>query len=491
MTTHQSKPQTRKEILLLIRAAILAVTLILSAGCDAEPTPAPIPDSIEGNSTSASTAAVSNINALGVVRPATTLALSFSASGPLASLPVGVGTEVRQGDSLAELDTAVLTLELESARQDVVLAQAALDALVGPPDPDRVARLEAEHDAEVAAAELALETAQAAQLAAEKAHSLALAEAAAAVDRWQLAVEYARQNAVSNPAATIAAVRLEQARSALADAQEAYDRAWDTARDWESYMTKPTAPYDGAPATGPSLSKQLEAERKGSERALAAAEAELTIAQTEYSSALAAGSDQNHQLQTLEAELALAELQLESLSQEADPVSAAAVALAELELDRLAAWQNPLLEPAAAEEITAAHARLRQVELVFERLELGLDGAHVRAPFDGLIAAIHVQPGEWVAPGSPVVEIIDTRHWLIETRNVGELTIGRVELGMEASVQINAFGGETFSGQVIAISPVAVVQQGDTTYTLTIELEVPPDLNLRSGMTARVEIRLD
>jgi hypothetical protein len=40
---------------------------------------------------------------------------------------------------------------------------------------------------------------------------------------------------------------------------------------------------------------------------------------------------------------------------------------------------------------------------------------------------------------------------------------------------------------VAAISPVAVVQQGDTTYTLMIELE-PTDLNLRPGMNAQVEI---
>jgi hypothetical protein len=40
---------------------------------------------------------------------------------------------------------------------------------------------------------------------------------------------------------------------------------------------------------------------------------------------------------------------------------------------------------------------------------------------------------------------------------------------------------------VVTISPVAVVQQGDTTYTLMIEVE-PTDLNLRPGMTAQVEI---
>jgi hypothetical protein len=43
---------------------------------------------------------------------------------------------------------------------------------------------------------------------------------------------------------------------------------------------------------------------------------------------------------------------------------------------------------------------------------------------------------------------------------------------------------------MLTISLVAVVQQGDMTYTLTIELE-PIDLNLRPGMTARVEIVTD
>jgi hypothetical protein len=43
---------------------------------------------------------------------------------------------------------------------------------------------------------------------------------------------------------------------------------------------------------------------------------------------------------------------------------------------------------------------------------------------------------------------------------------------------------------VVTVSPVAVVQQGDTTYTLTIELELT-DLNLRPGMTAQVDIVTD
>ena len=62
-----------------------------------------------------------------------------------------------------------------------------------------------------------------------------------------------------------------------------------------------------------------------------------------------------------------------------------------------------------------------------------------------------------------------------------------MQVGQEVQVRINAFRDVALTGLVATISPVAVVQQGDTTYTLMIDLE-PTDLTLRPGMTAQVEI---
>jgi HlyD family secretion protein len=88
------------------------------------------------------------------------------------------------------------------------------------------------------------------------------------------------------------------------------------------------------------------------------------------------------------------------------------------------------------------------------------------------------------------VEIVDTTRWYVETRNVSELTIGQIQVGQEAQVQVLAFRNETLRGHVDTISPVAVVQQGDTTYTLTIELE-STGLNLRPGMNAQVRLAME
>jgi len=125
-----------------------------------------------------------------------------------------------------------------------------------------------------------------------------------------------------------------------------------------------------------------------------------------------------------------------------------------------------------------------------EELEWQVDGARLRAPFEGLVSAVLIRAGEWAAPGATVVELLDLSGWRVETMNVSELQIGRVRVGQGARVRVNAFPGETLSGHVIALSPVAAVQQGDTTYTLTIELD-PTELDLRAGMTVQVEILTD
>jgi HlyD family secretion protein len=88
------------------------------------------------------------------------------------------------------------------------------------------------------------------------------------------------------------------------------------------------------------------------------------------------------------------------------------------------------------------------------------------------------------------VEIIDTGRWRVETKNVSELDIACIKIGQEALVRVMAFQNEVVKGKVLTISPVAVVQQGDTTYTLMIELE-DTKLNLLPGMNVEVEILTD
>ena len=134
-----------------------------------------------------------------------------------------------------------------------------------------------------------------------------------------------------------------------------------------------------------------------------------------------------------------------------------------------------------------AEAQMQQEHTTLARAQHALAQTQLAAPFDGTVSAVYLHPGEWAAAGTPVIELRDTGHWHVETRNIGELSIGQVQVGQDAIVRVMAFHGETLHGRVVAISPVAVVQQGDTTHTVIIQLE-PSELNLRPGMNAEVQI---
>jgi HlyD family secretion protein len=177
----------------------------------------------------------------------------------------------------------------------------------------------------------------------------------------------------------------------------------------------------------------------------------------------------------------------------ADRGYAVAIAQAEAQLAQAQAALYDAEHPIASEALTLARLDVERAQLALEAAQDSLARSTLVAPFDGIVSAVPVSMGEWVSSGTPVVELIDVSRWRVETKNVGELQIARVREGQEAIVRVNAFQDEPLRGRVLTISPVAVVQQGDTTYTLTVGLEDTTGddnlrLNLRPGMTARVEI---
>ncbi|MBN2391820.1 MAG: HlyD family efflux transporter periplasmic adaptor subunit [Anaerolineae bacterium] len=181
--------------------------------------------------------------------------------------------------------------------------------------------------------------------------------------------------------------------------------------------------------------------------------------------------------------LVLAQYRLHS----ADRSYETAIASAEAQLAQAQFALYEAQHPVAPETLALADLAVKRAEQALAIAQENLARTTLVAPFDGIIAAVHVNVDEWAAPGAPVVELLDVSRWRIETKNVGELEIARVQVGQDVNVRINAFRDETLTGHVVTVSPVAVVQQGDTTYTLMIELD-PTDLNLCSGMTSQVVI---
>jgi len=215
-------------------------------------------------------------------------------------------------------------------------------------------------------------------------------------------------------------------------------------------------------------------------------ERQLADAQSAYQKALDRPWEPQEVRDAMERELIRAQENLDVA--EADYRAAQMrVPAAQAQVDEAIAQLNTVMAGATPEEVAAARARVVQAQLTLEQAEVNLAQANLTAPFAGTVAAVMIREGEATTAGMPVIELIDTSRWRIETDAVGELQINRVKIGQSAIVNINAFVNEELTGTVIAIFPIPIVQRGDTTYTVTLELE-ETNLELKWGMTARVMI---
>jgi RND family efflux transporter MFP subunit len=108
------------------------------------------------------------------------------------------------------------------------------------------------------------------------------------------------------------------------------------------------------------------------------------------------------------------------------------------------------------------------------------------APFDGTIVSVDISPAETVVPGRVVITLGDLSRFQVETKDLSERDVPRVQIGQTASVFIESLN-EEFSGKVIDISHISSTVGGDVVFRVTIDLAKQPQ-GLLWGMSADVNI---
>ena len=137
---------------------------------------------------------------------------------------------------------------------------------------------------------------------------------------------------------------------------------------------------------------------------------------------------------------------------------------------------------------------IQTAEAEVERAQALLDSANavlasqstLNAPFDGTIVSVDISPAETVIPGQIVIVLGDLSNYQIETTDLSERDVIRVQIGQPAKVFIEALN-EEFSGKVIDVDRVSSMLGGDVVYTVTIKLDTQPQ-GLLWGMSADVQI---
>lgn len=147
------------------------------------------------------------------------------------------------------------------------------------------------------------------------------------------------------------------------------------------------------------------------------------------------------------------------------------------------------------EKIDQARARLREAEaaLALSRERLGY--ATLAAPATGMIMAKHIEPGEQVAPGTPVVTIGELENVWVRAY-IPETDLGRVKVGQKARVTTDTWPGRIYDGRVSFIASDAEftpknVQTPKERVKLVYRIKITlpnPKRELKPGMPADAEI---
>ena len=148
-------------------------------------------------------------------------------------------------------------------------------------------------------------------------------------------------------------------------------------------------------------------------------------------------------------------------------------------LNRLAT--DPLHYESAQADLARAQALLDSAKATL------LTQSTLTAPFDGTIVSVDIAPAETVVPGQVVIVLGDLSEYQIETTDLSERDVTRVQIGQSANVFIEALNKE-FAGQVIDMDRVSSMLGGDVVYKVTIELDRQPQ-GLLWGMSADVQIQ--
>ncbi len=370
---------------------------------------------------------------------------STTGSARVQKVLVDVGDRVVAGQTLVLLDTrdlqdaaAIAKADLAFTRADLIRAKAQTE---GSKQGSMLAQL-ALRDRTVLVTERDRLKAQVRSLSEKRRQTLA------AFDRIKSG---ARSETVSAAEAQVAA---DQSAAMLKESElKRAKRLFDEGVYSQSQLDQAQAAKDQAAAQLSASISQAEALKSGRKEDIR--EAEASVKEVEAN------------LEGAKANLQTAELALKNRTSERQ---AAESTKAQLNV-------NQALEEAGRSQIEAAEARLKQAKS-------RLSQSSIVAPFDGVVTARKIEPGQVAAAGATLIELSSPGQLRVRL-DVDETYLGEVFLGQEAVVSASALGSKQIAGKVSEISSAADPTRG------TVEVRVSlNELNpkLVSQMTVDVNL---
>ena len=353
----------------------------------------------------------------------------------LTKLDVVVGSKVRVGDTLAELDHTDLDQQVLAAQAAQSTAEARLAQLKAGPKAEVLAAAQANLTAATARVKALQSARDNADVATLDQH---VKEAQAAFDAAQAAMQPDAQ-AVS------------QADNALEAAQ----------KKLTDIMADPTKSKDQNQVNAAKADVQKAQDAANKARVPTGTQAAVTQAQNQLMAA---------QQAQLMARLSTTAFDLDQ---------------ARALQDAAQAQLNLAQAPASPEEVQAAQAQVEEAFSLAELARARQQDATITAPINGIVTEIKAAVGSGVSPSASIMTLIPPDMQVIV--NVNETQLAQIQMGQTANLSVESFPRDAFSGTVTSIAPVL----DPRTRTAAVEVDVPdPQGKLKPGMFAQMGIQL-
>ena len=111
----------------------------------------------------------------------------------------------------------------------------------------------------------------------------------------------------------------------------------------------------------------------------------------------------------------------------------------------------------AQKSLEAARATEKKAQKTLKAARITLEHTRVRSPVDGVVAKKFLYPGDFVAPGYPVLSLYD-RATLYVNANLEETKARGVKLGAPVDIWVDTYPGVKLRGKVIKIGEASAAK---------------------------------
>jgi multidrug resistance efflux pump len=155
-----------------------------------------------------------------------------------------------------------------------------------------------------------------------------------------------------------------------------------------------------------------------------------------------------------------------------------------IEAEAKRAYEN-MKEGPDTDKIALAQARVDNASAQVSAAQNALGNYELKAPFNGTVADINVSPNQQAGPEMWAIVLIDDSQWYVETSDLTEYNVAKVNVGDIANIAIDALPQIKMAGVVENISIAPKTLAGDVIYTVRLRIDKPDPL-IRWGMTMEV-----